>query len=107
QREHEQRVHQSEKLAALGQLAGGIAHDFNNLLQAMLGYTHLMKQAPDDVALVQRSLQVIELAAIDGAETVRRIQEFARLRPEEDLVPVDVNRVINDAVAITRPRWDE
>jgi PAS domain S-box-containing protein len=107
QRRQEQQLHQSEKLAALGQLAGGIAHDFNNLLQAILGYTQLMKQNPGNVEYVKRSLGVVEAAAIDGAETVRRIQQFARLRPEEQFVPVDVNQVVKDAVAITRPRWDE
>jgi PAS domain S-box-containing protein len=107
QRQQEQRLHQSEKLAALGQLAGGIAHDFNNLLQAILGYTQLMKQTPGNVEYVKRSLGVVEAAAIDGAETVRRIQQFARLRPEEQFVPADVNQIVNDAVAITRPRWDE
>ena len=107
QREMEQQMHQSEKLTALGQLAGGIAHDFNNLLQAILGYTQLMKQSPANVEFVKRSLDVVEAAANDGSETVRRIQQFARLRPDEQFVPVDVNRVVRDAVAITKPRWEE
>jgi PAS domain S-box-containing protein len=107
QREVEKQLHQSEKLTALGQLAGGIAHDFNNLLQAILGYAQLMKLNPRDVDLVDRSLKVVEAAALDGSETVRRIQTFARLRPEEQFVTVDVNRIVQDAVAITRPRWEE
>ena len=107
QRQMEQHLHQSEKLTALGQLAGGIAHDFNNLLQAILGYTQLMKQSPGNVDFVKRSLDVVEAAANDGSETVRRIQQFARLRPDEQFVAVDVNRVVRDAVAITRPRWEE
>ena len=107
QRELEQQLHQSEKLSALGQLAGGIAHDFNNLLQAILGYTQLMKQSPANVDFVRRSLDVVEAAANDGSETVRRIQQFARLRPDEQFVPVNVNDVVRDAVAITRPRWEE
>ena len=107
QREHDQRLQRSEKLAALGRLAGGIAHDFNNLLQAILGYTQLMKQEPGNVARVERALDVIETAAVDGAETVRRIQQFARLRPEEPFVLVDFKRVVEDALAMTRPRWDE
>ena len=107
QREMEQQLHQSEKLTALGQLAGGIAHDFNNLLQAILGYTQLMKQSPSNVEFVRRSLDVVEAAANDGSETVRRIQQFARLRPDEQFVSVDINRVVRDAVAITRPRWEE
>jgi PAS domain S-box-containing protein len=107
QREMERQLHQSEKLTALGQLAGGIAHDFNNLLQAILGYAQLMKQSPDNVELIKRSLNVVESAAMDGSETVRRIQQFARLRPDEQFTSVDVNQIVQDAVAITRPRWDE
>src|SRR5213079_2378579 len=107
QREAEQQLQQSEKLTALGHLAGGIAHDFNNLLQAILGYTQLMKQSPGNEEFVRRSLDVVEAAATDGSETVRRIQQFARLRPDEQFVPVDVNQVVHDAVAITRPRLEE
>jgi PAS domain S-box-containing protein len=107
QREIERQLHQSEKLTALGQLAGGIAHDFNNLLQAILGYAQLLRQNLGKVELAERPLQVIETAALDGSETVRRIQQFARLRPDEDFVPVDVNQIAQDAVAITRPRWAE
>ena len=107
QREVENQLHQSEKLTALGQLAGGIAHDFNNLLQAILGYAQLMKANPDNPELLQRSLSVVDSAALDGSETVRRIQQFARLRPEERFMPVDVNHIVEDAVAITRPRWEE
>jgi PAS domain S-box-containing protein len=107
QRELEAQMLQSEKLAALGQLAGGIAHNFNNQLQAILGYTQLMLRAPGNLDMVKKGLSVVESAALGGTETVRRIQEFARLRPGEALVPVDLNQVIRDAVTITRPRWEE
>ena len=107
QREFETQMHQSEKLTALGQVAGGIAHDFNNLLQAILGYSQLMTKNMGNAEVVRRGLSVIETAATGGAETVRRIQKFARLRPDEPFVSVEINQVIQDAVAITRPRWEE
>jgi len=107
QRELEAQMLQSEKLTALGQMAGGIAHDFNNLLQAILGYAQLMGKNPANVDVVRRGLDVIEAAATGGAETVRRIQKFARLRPDEPFVSLDLNAVVNDAVAITQPRWEE
>ena len=107
QREIEAQLHQSEKLRSLGQLAGGIAHDFNNLLQAILGYAQLMKQNLNNRELIERSLSVVESAAMDGSETVRRIQQFARLRTDEQFVRVDINQIVQDAVAITRPRWEE
>ena len=107
QRELEAQMLQSEKLTALGQMAGGIAHDFNNLLQAILGYAQLMAKNPANGDIVRRGLDVIEAAATGGAETVRRIQKFARLRPDEPFVSLDVNSVVHDAVAITQPRWEE
>jgi PAS domain S-box-containing protein len=107
QKELEAQMHQSEKLTALGQMAGGIAHDFNNLLQAILGYAQLMGKNPTNADVVRRGLDVIEKAATGGAETVRRIQKFARLRPEEAFVGLDLEQVIRDSLAITRPRWEE
>jgi PAS domain S-box-containing protein len=107
QREIEAQMHQSERLTALGQMAGGIAHDFNNLLQAILGYAQLMARSPGNTDVVRRGLDVIEKAANGGAETVRRIQKFARLRPDEPFVSMDLNQVVRDSLAITRPRWEE
>ena len=107
QREIEAQMHQSERLTALGQMAGGIAHDFNNLLQAILGYAQLMARSPSNIDVVRRGIDVIEKAANGGAETVRRIQKFARLRPDEPFVSMDLNQVVRDSLAITRPRWEE
>jgi PAS domain S-box-containing protein len=104
QREIENQMHQSEKLTALGQLAGGIAHDFNNLLQSILAYAQIMERNPRNLELLTQGLSVIEKAALDGAETVRRIQQFARLRPDEPFVTLDLDQVIQEAVVITRPR---
>jgi PAS domain S-box-containing protein len=107
QRTLEAQVVQSERLAALGQLAGGIAHDFNNQLQAILGYTQVIRRAPWDLEMVQKALHIVETAALGGTETVRRIQEFVRARADEPVVPLDINQVVHDAVAITRLRWEE
>jgi GAF domain-containing protein/CheY-like chemotaxis protein/anti-sigma regulatory factor (Ser/Thr protein kinase) len=94
----------TEKLRALGEMASGIAHDFNNLLASILGRAQLLLEHVQDAQLV-RWLQVIERAALDGAQTVRGLQEFTRVRRDEPLVPVDLNQVITDALEMTQSRW--
>ncbi|MBI4611533.1 MAG: GAF domain-containing protein [Candidatus Rokubacteria bacterium] len=96
----------TEKLRALGEMASGVAHDFNNLLTSILGRTQLLSRRVEDPTL-REWLQVIEQAALDGAQTVRRIQEFTRVRRDQPYVSVDLNQVVEDALEVTRPRWPE
>ena len=96
----------TEKLRALGEMASGVAHDFNNLLAAILGRAQLLQRYVKDVRLAGW-LQVIERSALDGAQTVRRLQEFARVRRDQPMVPVDLNEIVREALEITQSRWRE
>lgn len=104
-REAQTQLVQSAKLNALGEMAGGVAHDFNNILAAILGRTQLLLQSTDD-SEVRRQLGVIEQAALDGAHTVRRVQEFTRLRQDERFETLDVNHVLLGVLELTRPAWE-
>jgi signal transduction histidine kinase/CheY-like chemotaxis protein len=95
---------QTERLRALGEMAAGVAHDFNNLLAVVLGRTELLQSLLRDPAAA-RSLEVIRQAALDGAQTVRRIQEFTRTRQSRDHERVDVLEAVAHAVDGARPRW--
>jgi|SoiMethySBSTD1v2_1073268.scaffolds.fasta_scaffold18511_4 PAS domain S-box-containing protein len=101
-----ERLGETEKLRALGELASGVAHDFNNLLGAILGRAQLLRRKslePD----VDHDIAVIEKAAQDGRETVRRIQEFSRTRRDKKFEPVDLAEVVSDALEITKTRWSD
>ncbi|HWQ21910.1 MAG TPA: PAS domain S-box protein [Clostridia bacterium] len=69
---------QSQKVAAIGQLAGGIAHDFNNLLTGILGNVALMRSnlSPADPSL--ENLNAVETAARRAAELTKGLLTFSR-----------------------------
>src|SRR5256885_8361188 len=93
----------TEKLRALGEMASGVAHDFNNLLASILGRAQLTLQRLQDPQL-RKWIQVIERAALDGAQTVRRLQEFTRTRRDQPFVAVDLNEGVREALEVTQSR---
>jgi len=96
----------TEKLRALGEMASGVAHDFNNLLAAILGRAQLLLEEVSHPTH-RRWLEVIERSAMDGAETVRRLQGFTRIRRDQPFVSVDLNRIVREALEVTEARWRE
>ncbi|HNY27587.1 MAG TPA: diguanylate cyclase [Candidatus Sumerlaeota bacterium] len=101
------RLVKAERLTALGEMATGVAHDFNNILSAILGRTQLIRQRIDQPDIL-KSLSVIEQAAMDGATTIRRIQEFARSTTDQaDYQGLDMAVIVHDCIQMTRTRWKD
>jgi len=77
----EERLRQSQKMEAVGQLTGGIAHDFNNLLAVVLGNLDLVLEHLSDRDerhdLVSRAIK----AAERGATLTQRLLAFSRKQP--------------------------
>jgi len=96
----------SEKLRALGEMAGGVAHDFNNVLTVILGRAQLAIESVEDPVL-KKSLTAIEQAAIDGATTVRSLQEFTRVRKDRISDSVNVSHMVMSALQMAEPRLKE
>jgi signal transduction histidine kinase/ActR/RegA family two-component response regulator len=100
-------VVQAEKLRAMGELASGVAHDFNNVLAVVLGNTQLLLHQLDHLGPeeIREGLKVIERSSKDGAETIRRIQEFTGVRRDREFISLSLNEIVTDVVSVTQPRW--
>ena len=92
-RRTDERLQQSQRLEAIGQLTGGVAHDFNNLLTVVVGSIDMILRAPGDVSRVERLGQAAMQAARRGSGLTAQLLSFSRrqlLRPEH----VNPNRLL-------------
>lgn len=106
--EHEQsreRAVHAEKMAALGELSFGVAHNVNNALTGILGRAQLLLRTTDPMKMAA-GLELIIKSADDGAQIIKRIQDFARQRPSREFECVAVSGLLKDACEMTRPRWE-
>jgi two-component system, cell cycle sensor histidine kinase and response regulator CckA len=94
--ELELRLHQSEKLEAVGRLAGGVAHDFNNLLVVIRGYGDLaLSRLARGDAGAGEYITASLVAADRAAGLTKQLLAFARrqvLNPEV----LDLNEIVEE-----------
>ena len=102
-RAHE-RMAQSDKLRAVGELAAGVAHNLNNSLTVIQGRAQLLQRRAADEA-TSKSLEVIIQAVADGSQTLRRILDFARREQAKEFAPLDLTELITTSVEIAKPKW--
>ena len=100
---------QQERLNAFGTMASGVTHDFNNALAIILGFS--------EVALIEcegkmrrpeleAHIQAIINAGLDASRMIKRLREFYRPGAKnEPRAVVNVNDLIEQAIATTRPKW--
>jgi len=85
---------QSQKLAAVGQLASGIAHDFNNLLMVITNSLAKIADSTDDPGL-RRPLENAMIASERGVQLIRQLMAFTRAQPLE-IGSVDLKALVDN-----------
>ena len=95
-----------EGRGAVDEVASEEAHDFNNAVAAILGHTQfLMAQITNEDHL--RSLRLIDRVARDSAKIAKRVPDLAKLDNGTAFGGVEVNRLIESVLQLTRHRWSD
>lgn len=106
QRELQQKLRESQKLEAVGQLTGGVAHDFNNLLTVILGNAEELSQLLSEDPQLRQMAEMTATAAARGAELTAHLLAFARRQPLQPMVS-DLNRLVQGMEGLFRRTLSE
>jgi two-component system cell cycle sensor histidine kinase/response regulator CckA len=94
----EARLHEAEKMEAIGRLAGGVAHDFNNLLTVISGYAQMLGDGLQrEVAREKLRTYVDEVLAASRRATslTDQLLSFGRPKPAR-LSRVDLRELVEE-----------
>ncbi len=93
------------RLATMGEMASGLAHELNQPLCAIVNFAEACLELADGDANHLKELRhlLAELArqAERAGLVIRRLRDFVRRR-EPQRVPVDLNRVVREVVALAQ-----
>ena len=101
----QQRLAQSERMAAIGQVTASLAHEIGTPLNAVAGHLQLLGRNHRDQPDTQRRLNIIngQLSAI--VQTVRGILERTH-RHSPVFLPLDINELVHELVRLIAPMLD-
>ena len=94
----QQELYLSTRLASIGELAAGVAHEINNPLTGVLGFSQrlLRKSTSEEVS---RGLEIIHSEAQRAAEVVQNLLTFARRRePKKEYS--NINDIVQKALEL-------
>ncbi|MBN1308597.1 MAG: response regulator [Chitinispirillaceae bacterium] len=104
--ESQGRLHQAEKMEAIGLLAGGIAHDFNNQLTGITAFADLILASAQTDDEIRECAEGILTASRRSAELTGQLLAFAR-KASILSIPVDMHQVVGEVVSLISHTFDK
>jgi len=105
-RETQEKLLQSEKLAAMGRLTSQIAHELNNPLYGIMNTLELLKT---EIAPKTKRRKVLDMALSETVrltELLRKMLRFSKPE-EEEKQPTDVNTILDEILLLVRKQLQE
>ena len=98
----EEQLQVSDKMASIGLLAAGVAHEVNTPLTGISSFTQMLLEGADPDDPRTRLLEKIERQTFRAAKIVNGLLNLSRQGSQSsgERVPVDLNAVINDVLAL-------
>jgi len=94
----QQEVYRSSRLASIGELAAGVAHEINNPLTGVVGFSQrLLRKTSDEE--VKRGLEIVHNEALRAAKIIQNLLTFAR-RSEPKKQYSDINGILQSALEL-------
>jgi len=98
EREKQERLYLTDRLASVGEMASGVAHELNNPLTSIIGLSSLLtkEEMPPET---QEDLQAIHSEAQRCAAIVKNLLTFARKHaPKRE--PIQITKILEDVLKL-------
>ncbi|MBN1857205.1 MAG: PAS domain S-box protein [Dehalococcoidia bacterium] len=98
ERDRQERLYLTDRLASVGEMASGIAHELNNPLTSVIGLSELLTEEnlPEEL---REDIEAINQEAQRAAVIVRNLLTFAR-KHNPTRKPMQINDVISDVLRL-------